>query len=579
MYLVRLSANKPSFHTINFNEGLNFIVGGIKDKTNNEKKTYNGVGKSLMIKIIHFCLGSNPIDQFKQKLEDWEFSLVIQIGKDEYEVTRNCSNQRKIFVDGKEYSLNDFREFLGNKLFNLNKNDYKYLKYRSLISRFIRPNKYAYDSYDKFVNEEKDYQKNICNAYLLGLNVKLVDEKRELIEKKKKIIDAKSLFEKDDTIKKFYEKDEKIDVTIVDLEQKIISLNKEIDNFKVADNYYEIRKEADNQQKELADVENDLLLIKDALENINNSLDIKVDISTNKIIKMYEEAKVKLNDMVVKELKEVEDFHNKLVENRIRRLKQQKKDLIKSQNEKEILRKNISTELDKNLNLLGAYGALDEYNALINKLSQYKAKLEKLNSYKDLIENYKNEINTININLEQENINTNKYLKESKEIREQNILVFRELTHRFYPNKTGGIQIENNDGDNLNRYTISASIEDDTSDGVNGVKIFCYDYTMLLNGFNHNVRCLIHDSRLFSDIDPRQKGEAIKIANEYTNEYGFQYIVSLNEDFIDSIGGISSEEEFEEIKGIIDKNTVLHLTDNDAEGKLLGIQVDLKYEE
>ena len=65
MYLIELSSNKPSFKTIKFKEGLNFIIGGMSSEQKNKKSTYNGVGKSLMIKIIHFCLGCNKIKSFE----------------------------------------------------------------------------------------------------------------------------------------------------------------------------------------------------------------------------------------------------------------------------------------------------------------------------------------------------------------------------------------------------------------------------------------------------------------------------------------------------------------------------------
>ena len=127
MYLVRLTANKPSFHTINFKEGVNFIVGGVQDKQKNKNKTYNGVGKSLIIKIIHFCLGSDTVKPFANKLNDWEFSLSFIIEDKEYTVTRSCSIQNKINFNGEEISLKEYKEWLGNKLFNLNKYDIKYL--------------------------------------------------------------------------------------------------------------------------------------------------------------------------------------------------------------------------------------------------------------------------------------------------------------------------------------------------------------------------------------------------------------------------------------------------------------------
>lgn len=578
MYLIELSANKPSFHTIKFKEGLNFIVGGIKDKSDKEDKTYNGVGKSLLVKILHFCLGCRKIPQFEEKLNDWEFSLKFRIDNEEYTAKRKCSQQGVIYLNDKEIKVSQFCETIGNLVFNLNKNDYQYLTYRSLISRFIRPNKSSYDSYDVFISKEQEYSKNLCNSYLLGLSAELVNKKRELVSEMKKVTDSKKMFEKDETIKNFFEKDEKIDVSIVDLEQNINKLKNEIEQFKIADNYYDIKQEADSQQSELSEIENDILLLNSAIENVNDSLDIKLDISSKKIIDMYEEAKVKLNEMVVKEIEEVEQFHKKLIENRRKRLVTQKRELLNKKEQKEKLRINISNKLDKNLELLNAYGALEEYNALNSKLNQYVARLEKLNKYKELLEKYKNEINLLNIDINKENMRTDEYLKESKKILDRNIIVFRELTQRFYPRKTGGIQIENDEGDNLNRFKISADIEDDTSDGVNGVKIFCYDYTVLLNGYNHNVRFLFHDSRLFSDIDPRQKGECIKVANEYTREYGFQYIATLNEDFIDTIKGIYDKDSYQEIKEIIESNTILRLTDNNAEGKLLGIQLDLKYE-
>ena len=580
MYLIELSANKPSFKTIKFKDGLNFIIGGISNEQKNKKSTYNGVGKSLMIRIIHFCLGCNPIKSFGKSLKDWEFTLKFRIDYNNYTVTRKCNEQNKIILNEKEMSVNEFNEFMGAVLFNLDKVKYKNLTYRPLISRFIRPGKYSYNNYDTFIPKETEYARNLCNNYLLGLDVSLVDRKKELVCKKKEVANAKKIFEKDETIQSFFKKKEKIDVSIINLEQNIEKLKNEIKNFKIADNYYEIKKQADEEQIELNNLENDLLLMKNAVENIDKSLNIKTDVSKDKIIAMYEEARVELNDMIVKKLEEVEEFHNKLLDNRVKRLIKQKNELKSRIKEVEEQKKRISQELDENLKVLGAFGALEEYNSLNSRLNEYQNKLEKLNDYKELIEKYKNELNNININLQQENINTNDYLKDSRDIINKNILVFRELAQRFYPNKTSGIQIDNNESEkNQNRFNVSVEIQDDSSDGVNGIKIFCYDFTIMLNGYNNNVRFICHDSRLFSDIDPRQKSECIKIAEEYTKKYGFQYIVTLNEDFMDTIKGATSEDEYNKIKEIIDNNTRLHLTDNNETGKLLGIQLDLKYNE
>ena len=67
-----------------------------------------------------------------------------------YTVTRKCNEQNKIILNEKEMSVNEFNEFMGAVLFNLDKVKYKNLTYRPLISRFIRPGKYSYDNYDTF---------------------------------------------------------------------------------------------------------------------------------------------------------------------------------------------------------------------------------------------------------------------------------------------------------------------------------------------------------------------------------------------------------------------------------------------
>jgi len=70
MQLLELRANKPSFHTVRFKPSGISIIAAIKE-TNDQKKTYNSVGKSLTVTLIHFCLGSNQNKEFEEKLTDW----------------------------------------------------------------------------------------------------------------------------------------------------------------------------------------------------------------------------------------------------------------------------------------------------------------------------------------------------------------------------------------------------------------------------------------------------------------------------------------------------------------------------
>lgn len=66
MKLKSLTANQPSFHPVVFKEGVNIIVGkNALPQGENDGKTYNGVGKSLVLHLIHFCLGSKKLNLLK----------------------------------------------------------------------------------------------------------------------------------------------------------------------------------------------------------------------------------------------------------------------------------------------------------------------------------------------------------------------------------------------------------------------------------------------------------------------------------------------------------------------------------
>jgi uncharacterized protein YydD (DUF2326 family) len=50
-------ANQPSFRPVEFIQGLNLIIAERTD-TSTKKDTTNGLGKTTLVEIIDFCLGS-----------------------------------------------------------------------------------------------------------------------------------------------------------------------------------------------------------------------------------------------------------------------------------------------------------------------------------------------------------------------------------------------------------------------------------------------------------------------------------------------------------------------------------------
>jgi uncharacterized protein YydD (DUF2326 family) len=201
-----------------------------------------------------------------------------------------------------------------------------------------------------------------------------------------------------------------------------------------------------------------------------------------------------------------------------------------------------------------------------------KTKLESLEKYQALQAEYKEKLrNAEKIQLEQSEITENYIAEIESDINELRDY-FRSLAKRFYPTAVAGLSVNNNEGDNLLRYNIDAKIESDNSDGINNVKIFCYDMTLLFKGQNHNIDFIFHDSRLFDGIDERQKTELFKIVYEEFANSRKQYIATVNQNQLNEIKDYMEPELFQKI---INDNTVLTLTDDDESEKLLGITVDI----
>jgi uncharacterized protein YydD (DUF2326 family) len=557
-----------------FKPGLNLIVGKKKNPLDtNMRNTYNGVGKSLIIYLIHFCLGSNSIKVFENKIPEWEFMLEFEIDGISYTTTRNTSKQKDVFLNGKKYSVSGFRSEMLKKLFKVQEK-LNSRTFNTLFPRFIRRDRECYAKYDMFIKKEQDYSKLLNNAFLLGIDVELINEKKRLRDSQKSSGDLMKSLEKDPVIKEHFDNQKDSEIEILDLDEEIIHFESEIQNFKVAANYHEIEVEANEVSYDLKKLENNRFIISNSIINIEKSLKIEPDVSNATVVKLYQQAKIEIPEMIKQRVEEVLIFHQSMLSKRKERLFGELKtnrEKLKSMND-DI--ENKGNKLDELLGYLNTHGALDEYVSINKKLGDIKLKRKRLEEHQNIIKTYKKKLREIKADYAIENQQAEEYLDSIQELLENIMTTFRELSKSFY-DKSGGIKITNNDGENTLRFNITAKIQDDSSDGVNEVKIFCFDMTLLLLQLNHKVKFIFHDSRLFSNMDPRQRYTLFKLAYNKSKENDLQYIASVNEDTMESFREIMGDGEFQEI---IENNVILTLTDESEKSKLLGIQIDMDYE-
>lgn len=180
MQLIKLTADKNTFHPVIFKDGINIIVGKKSNPlAKSDGNTFNGVGKSLIVHLIHFCLCSNRIDALEKCLPDWTFSLEYSDNKTIHSISRNTSNQNVITIDGVEYSkLADARDKLKKSALS-DDSISNILTFQQLLSKFVRRYRSSYVKYDDSNSSHPDVYSNLLiNGALLGLNTELITKKR-----------------------------------------------------------------------------------------------------------------------------------------------------------------------------------------------------------------------------------------------------------------------------------------------------------------------------------------------------------------------------------------------------------------
>jgi uncharacterized protein YydD (DUF2326 family) len=239
MYLKKLAANKETFHTVEFEpNNLNIILGS-KSKSDNKNNTVNGVGKTLSIKLIDYCLGCRQ-DAHKEikKLSGWEFTLQFVTGKQIDTVIRNVEYD-KILLNAKEMKLTKYKEYLESEFYT-GVEDHKFLSYRSLICRNLRIPKEAYLSWEKYKASEDAHISLLNNAFLLGLNIEFIINKIILKDEINKIDKGSSYVKNDETVRNAI-KGTDVRISISNVEKEITNLEVKLKAFKISEGYNEIR--------------------------------------------------------------------------------------------------------------------------------------------------------------------------------------------------------------------------------------------------------------------------------------------------------------------------------------------------
>jgi uncharacterized protein YydD (DUF2326 family) len=581
MRLLKLTANKSSFKPVTFNRsGLSFVLAQRKSPDNsarNRTKTYNGVGKSLLIELIHYCLGSNANDSFKKHLSDWIFTLSVEIDGQESVITRSAGRPSEITIDGDDISLTKLRERLGKAAFEILPG-IKGLTFRSLVAPFIRSGGGAYERFDRASPGEahSEYYALVRNCYLLGLDLSLVQRKHSLRMRQVTLKKTMKQLESDPLFSELLE-DETAGIELTQLREDEAKFESDLNSFKVADDYTEIEKEANSLKRQLDATRREVLKIDESIAQIDRSLKTKGDLDPRVVERIYNEAQVAFPERVQLQIDAVLSFQHELAQNRVFRLTADRQELVSERTAFLTRQKELAARLDDRLGFLGSHVALDEYRAVNEKLNEIRQRIAKLEASNEQRTKVNRELKAIDRDLAEEAIRTDEYLDHAKDLVEESNSRFRSFTKPLYGNRASGITVTNDSGENLTRYRLDAHIASDAAEGINEAKIFCYDLMVTTLRRRHRVQFLVHDSTLFGPIDSRQRFSMLQLVDAVAEKFDIQYIAMLNEHDVTSMQPMDEEglADFEHV--FRQENVVLRLTDQSPKDRLLGIEIDMDY--
>ena len=530
--------DKKSFKNVNFEKGFNVVLAQ-RTKESTEKDSRNGTGKTSLIEIIHFCLGSTitPRNTLRVKeLEDWTFILDLTLRGTEYTVYRNTLNRSYIKIEGdfsdwpikplyddKENAYimkaRDWTSLLGYMMFDLPIIiDTKYTPtFRSLISYFIRHGVNAFQDPFKHFPQQKEWDIQVNNTYLLGLNWEYATEFQILKERRKTLYNLEEAAGQG-LLTEFIVSLGELKEKRVRLEEKINESEKQLAAFKVHPQYYDIEEEVNRLTREIHEITNRYTLNRQILHGYEKSIAEEEDMSIDKVEQIYNEAGLIFSDKVIKTLSNVMDFHKKVIENRRNYLQSEIARLSKEIEEQKSQIRSLSNERSELFNILRTHGALEEYSKLQNRVTDLRQQLEEI----------RNRIENLDIERQSFLQKARRDFEEKKAQRDKAISLFNRNSQRLnLENGIFSIDIAEKG------YKFNVDIKRAMSQGIGHMKVFCYDLMLiqLRAHYQDMPGFLIHDSTIYDGVDERQIAASMELAAEEA-EKGFQYISTINSDCV-----------------------------------------------
>ena len=591
-----VGSDRESFKTLTFGPGLNVILAD-KSRGATDRQSRNGAGKTSFVELVHFLLGADtkPSGIFRSEvLRDWMFTATIDVGGKSCSVSRSGQKPSRIDIAGelgnglaaseeerpllhgegasvsgvrrRLLSNEQWKSTLGAAWFGLPIDDGGGERcqptFRSLFSFVARRQEgggFQDPMQHSTMQQLWDRQVTVC--YLLGLDWSIPLRFQELRDREKVTKELRKAARSGE-LGPYIGNAAELRTKLAVAEDRTSRLRERLESFQVVPEYKELEVEASRITGKVDSLNVENVVDQDLIRELQESLAMESAPDTRDLAKLYAEAGIVLPDLARRRIEEVERFHRTIVENRRAHLGAEVESAQGRVAERDLRKGRLDLRRAQVMGVLRAGGALESYTGLREELGRAEADVEMLKQKLATAER----LDRTKTELDLERTGLVKALRddihERDDIVREVILCFEELSRSLYE-RAGSLTIS----ETPNGPRFEVHIEAERSKGITNMQIFCFDF-MLMEICSRRGRWpgfLIHDSHLFDGVDERQVAKALQLGAQRAAAGGFQYIVTLNSDFVPAEG-------FAEGFDVRDYVVEPRLTDATETGGLFGIR-------
>lgn len=577
MFLHSLRSNDGRFKTIEFRRGLNILLAEkAADATQGDSR--NSTGKTSLVKLLRYVLGGTLDKKLnKPDLHGHTFSVMLELpagdGRHLVTVTRPIKPSTRVQIDGwdvvgsgQPIPVEEWRSLQATEIFGLGAEIARPTA-GQIWAQFVRT---YFDAPVKTYSNEPEWETSARLGYLLGLSPSVLNKAGELDQLKRQR-EAVNLVSRERALEGFTLDEAAIRSELASARLDRDDLDRALRDFTVDELYSEHQTLANQLSVMLERINDRLLSLTRRQHEIEAAIQVEsVDSLTpsapDHLERVYREAGVVLPDLVRRRFDEVVAFHGSVVANRRHYLSEE---LIAVASEISVAnaeRSRVDTERAGVLQLLRDSVALETFVDAQRSLARLEARVADLERQLETAIKYNEVANTIKLKRAESVATLRAEVADQSAVLERPIAMFRQLGDEIYSERQSDLLLAPSPQGTLK---VKPEISGDASSGILGVETFLLDVVTLVQalGLGRAPELLVHDSHNFDATDHRQVASCLNIGARLAETYGFQYIVTMNSDFLASV---ESEGAFESAPYLLDAR----LSDATEDGGLFGFRFD-----